>query len=133
LVYPLRLFWFYNFNRQLFTSSSDSLCGSSAQVALVILTWFYTTATEADTDPAYPPQSYLVKSAKRLASTKCAANQMTANQMAGYALAVPVFLEIVRIKKTNVRLLVESHTNSVRRVQVYFVVQELHGQPPMEI
>jgi len=36
------------------------------------------------TDPAYPPQSYLVKSAKRLAHTKCAANQMTANQMAGY-------------------------------------------------
>ena len=36
------------------------------------------------TDPAYPPQSYLVKGAKRLATTKCAANQMTANQMAGY-------------------------------------------------
>ena len=36
------------------------------------------------TDPAYPPQSYLVKSAKRLTKTKCAANQMTANQMAGY-------------------------------------------------
>ena len=36
------------------------------------------------TDPGYPPQSYLVKSAKRLAHTKCAANQMTANQMAGY-------------------------------------------------
>jgi polar amino acid transport system substrate-binding protein len=36
------------------------------------------------TDPGYPPQSYLVKGAKRLAHTKCAANQMTANQMAGY-------------------------------------------------
>jgi polar amino acid transport system substrate-binding protein len=36
------------------------------------------------TDPAYPPQSYQVKSAKRLAHTKCAANQLTANQMAGY-------------------------------------------------
>src|SRR6476661_5730365 len=36
------------------------------------------------TDPAYPPQSFLVKSAKRLAHTKCAANQMTANQMGGY-------------------------------------------------
>jgi polar amino acid transport system substrate-binding protein len=36
------------------------------------------------TDPAYPPQSYLVKSAKHLTHTKCAANQMTANQMAGY-------------------------------------------------
>ncbi len=36
------------------------------------------------TDPAYPPQSYLVKGATRPANTKCAANQMTANQMAGY-------------------------------------------------
>lgn len=36
------------------------------------------------TDPAYAPQSYRVKSAKRLAETKCAANQLTANQMAGY-------------------------------------------------
>jgi polar amino acid transport system substrate-binding protein len=36
------------------------------------------------TDPAYPPQSYQVKGAKRLAHTKCAANQLTGNQMAGY-------------------------------------------------
>jgi polar amino acid transport system substrate-binding protein len=36
------------------------------------------------TDPAYPPQSYLVKGAKRAAQTKCAANQLTGNQMAGY-------------------------------------------------
>ncbi len=36
------------------------------------------------TDPAYPPQSYRVKTAKRLAHTKCAANQLTGNQMAGY-------------------------------------------------
>jgi len=36
------------------------------------------------TDPAYPPQSYAVKGAKRLAHTKCAPNQMTANQMSGY-------------------------------------------------
>src|SRR4029077_6515306 len=36
------------------------------------------------TDPAYAPQSYRVKTAKRLAQTKCAANQLTANQMAGY-------------------------------------------------
>jgi polar amino acid transport system substrate-binding protein len=36
------------------------------------------------TDPAYPPQSYRVKGAKRLANTKCASNQMTANQIAGY-------------------------------------------------
>jgi polar amino acid transport system substrate-binding protein len=36
------------------------------------------------TDPAYPPQSFRVKGAKRLASTKCAANELTANQMGGY-------------------------------------------------
>jgi ABC-type amino acid transport substrate-binding protein len=36
------------------------------------------------TDPAYPPQSYRVKGAERLAATKCAENQLTANQMAGY-------------------------------------------------
>jgi polar amino acid transport system substrate-binding protein len=36
------------------------------------------------TDPAYPPQSWQVKGAKRLAGTKCAENQMTANQMTGY-------------------------------------------------
>jgi polar amino acid transport system substrate-binding protein len=36
------------------------------------------------TDPGYYPQSYLIKGAKRLTHTKCAANQMTANQMAGY-------------------------------------------------
>jgi ABC-type amino acid transport substrate-binding protein len=36
------------------------------------------------TDPAYAPQSFRVKTAKRLAQTKCAANQLTANQMAGY-------------------------------------------------
>ncbi len=36
------------------------------------------------TDPGYYPQSFRVKGAKRLAHTKCAANQMTGNQMAGY-------------------------------------------------
>ena len=36
------------------------------------------------TDPAYPPQSFRVKGAKRLATTKCAANQLTGNQIAGY-------------------------------------------------
>ena len=36
------------------------------------------------TDPAYPPQSYRVDGAKRLAKTRCAANQLTGNQMAGY-------------------------------------------------
>jgi polar amino acid transport system substrate-binding protein len=36
------------------------------------------------TDPKYPPQSFAVKGAKRPASTKCAANQMTAPEIAGY-------------------------------------------------
>ena len=36
------------------------------------------------TDPAYAPQSYRVKGAKRLPQTKCAENQLTGNQMAGY-------------------------------------------------
>ena len=36
------------------------------------------------TDPKYPPQSFAVKGAKRAAPTKCAANQMTAPEMAGY-------------------------------------------------
>lgn len=36
------------------------------------------------TDPKYPPQSFSVKGAKRPASTKCAANQLTAAEMAGY-------------------------------------------------
>jgi polar amino acid transport system substrate-binding protein len=36
------------------------------------------------TDPAYPPQSYAIKGAVRLAHTKCAANQLTSDQIAGY-------------------------------------------------
>jgi polar amino acid transport system substrate-binding protein len=36
------------------------------------------------TDPKYPPQSFEVKGAKRAASTKCAANELTAAEMAGY-------------------------------------------------
>jgi polar amino acid transport system substrate-binding protein len=36
------------------------------------------------TDPAYPPQSYAVKGARRLAGTRCAVNQLTGNQVAGY-------------------------------------------------
>src|SRR5947209_6688098 len=35
-------------------------------------------------DPAYPPQSYRVKGARRPATTRCAANQLTGSQMAGY-------------------------------------------------
>jgi polar amino acid transport system substrate-binding protein len=36
------------------------------------------------TDPKYPPQSFGVKGAARLSDTKCAENQLTANQIAGY-------------------------------------------------
>lgn len=36
------------------------------------------------TDPAYPPQSYRVASAKRATHTRCASNQLTANQVGGY-------------------------------------------------
>jgi polar amino acid transport system substrate-binding protein len=36
------------------------------------------------TDPNYAPQSVLVADAQRPASTKCAADQLTANQMAGF-------------------------------------------------
>ena len=36
------------------------------------------------TDPAYPPQSYTVKGAKRPVHTRCSANQLTSNQIAGY-------------------------------------------------
>lgn len=36
------------------------------------------------TDPEYPPQSSAVEGAERRASTKCAANQLTEPEMAGY-------------------------------------------------
>ena len=36
------------------------------------------------TDPKYPPQSFVVDGAKRLADTKCAANELTAAEVAGY-------------------------------------------------
>jgi polar amino acid transport system substrate-binding protein len=36
------------------------------------------------TDPEYPPQSFAVKGAKRAADTKCAANELTAPEIAGY-------------------------------------------------
>jgi polar amino acid transport system substrate-binding protein len=53
--------------------STDKLAQIQARGTLIL-----------STDPAYPPQSFRVKGAKRLASTKCAANQLTANQMGGY-------------------------------------------------
>jgi polar amino acid transport system substrate-binding protein len=36
------------------------------------------------TDPAYPPQSFKVKSAQRPATTKCAPNELTAAEISGY-------------------------------------------------
>jgi polar amino acid transport system substrate-binding protein len=36
------------------------------------------------TDPAYPPQSFEVKCADRPATTKCAANELTAAEVSGY-------------------------------------------------
>jgi polar amino acid transport system substrate-binding protein len=36
------------------------------------------------TDPKYPPQSFTVKGATRPAATKCAANELTAAEIAGY-------------------------------------------------
>lgn len=36
------------------------------------------------TDPKYPPQSFAVEKAERLAGTKCAANQLTASEIKGY-------------------------------------------------
>ena len=53
--------------------SSDKLAQVEARGTVVLFT-----------DPAYPPQSFAVKGATRKATTKCAPNQMTANQMTGY-------------------------------------------------
>jgi len=36
------------------------------------------------TDPEYPPQSFLVEGATRVQGTKCAENEMTATEVAGY-------------------------------------------------
>jgi polar amino acid transport system substrate-binding protein len=53
--------------------STDKLAQVRARGTLILFT-----------DPAYPPQSFKVKGAKRAGSTKCAANQLTADQIAGY-------------------------------------------------
>jgi ABC-type amino acid transport substrate-binding protein len=53
--------------------STDKLAQVRARGTLVLFT-----------DPEYPPQSFKVKGAKRPADTKCAANELTAPQMAGY-------------------------------------------------
>jgi polar amino acid transport system substrate-binding protein len=36
------------------------------------------------TDPEYPPQSFVVEGAKRASDTKCAPNELTASEVAGY-------------------------------------------------
>jgi polar amino acid transport system substrate-binding protein len=54
-------------------ASADKLAQVLARGTLVLFT-----------DPKYPPQSFAVKGAKRPSSTKCAANQLTAAEMAGY-------------------------------------------------
>jgi polar amino acid transport system substrate-binding protein len=53
--------------------STDKLAQILARGTLVLFT-----------DPKYPPQSFTVKGGKRPASTKCAPNQVTAPEMAGY-------------------------------------------------
>ena len=54
-------------------ASTDKLAQVLARGTLILFT-----------DPAYPPQSFVVKGAKRLPNTKCAANQRTAAEMKGY-------------------------------------------------
>jgi polar amino acid transport system substrate-binding protein len=54
-------------------ASTDKLAQVLARGTLILFT-----------DPKYPPQSFAVKNAKRPANTKCAPNQMTADEMKGY-------------------------------------------------
>jgi len=53
--------------------STDKLAQVQARGTLILFT-----------DPAYPPQSFKVKGAERPATTKCAANELTAPEIAGY-------------------------------------------------
>jgi polar amino acid transport system substrate-binding protein len=53
--------------------STDKLAQVQARGTLILFT-----------DPAYPPQSFKVKGAERPATTKCAANELTAAEMTGY-------------------------------------------------
>ncbi|HEX7188584.1 MAG TPA: transporter substrate-binding domain-containing protein [Actinomycetes bacterium] len=53
--------------------STDKLAQVQARGTLILFT-----------DPAYEPQSYAVEGALRKAPTKCAANELTAPEMAGY-------------------------------------------------
>lgn len=64
------------------TSQSTSSAGNAATDHLAAILARGTLVLS--TDPGYPPQSFAVKSARRLANTKCAENQMTGNQIAGY-------------------------------------------------
>jgi polar amino acid transport system substrate-binding protein len=54
-------------------ASTDKLAQVLARGTLILFT-----------DPKYPPQSFVVKGAKRPSSTKCAANQLTAAEIKGY-------------------------------------------------
>jgi polar amino acid transport system substrate-binding protein len=54
-------------------TSNDKLAQVLARGTLVLFT-----------DPAYPPQSFAVKGAKRPSTTKCAPNQLTAPEIKGY-------------------------------------------------
>jgi polar amino acid transport system substrate-binding protein len=54
-------------------ASTDKLAQVLARGTLILFT-----------DPKYPPQSFAVAGAKRLANTKCAANQLTAPEIRGY-------------------------------------------------
>jgi polar amino acid transport system substrate-binding protein len=54
-------------------TSNDKLAQVLARGTLVLFT-----------DPAYPPQSFAVKGAKRPSTTKCAPNQLTASEIKGY-------------------------------------------------
>ncbi len=73
-----------------------SACGSSGTTTLHSTTSAGNPATDhlaailargtivMTADPGYPPQTFGVKGARRLKNTKCAENQMTANQIAGF-------------------------------------------------
>lgn len=60
-------------------AGGDYLSGIMARGTLVV-----------STDPAYPPQSELVKGGARAASTKCASDQHTASELKGFDISVAV-------------------------------------------
>lgn len=58
-------------------ASSDKLAEILARGTMIV-----------STDPAYPPQSELVKDGKRAANTKCASDQHTSSELAGFDIDV---------------------------------------------